>query len=143
MCVSVCKSECVSVNFLCFQTELSLTQAMVPTGWQKASPWTYALCPRGLTISRSTCTPIAELFYWFRVRLFITKYIHYSVYINYPHIQYEQKPYNHYTHTHGSDSCETNQVRQYHMLKVHNVFPKVTFPPWLHPVKIWLQTVSR
>ena len=27
-------------------------------------------------------------------------------------------------------------------LKVHNVFPKVTFPPWLHPVKIWLQTVS-
>ena len=27
-------------------------------------------------------------------------------------------------------------------LKVHNVFPKVTFPPWLHPVKIWLQSVS-
>ena len=27
-------------------------------------------------------------------------------------------------------------------LKVHNVFPKVTFPPWLHPVKIWLHTVS-
>ena len=28
-------------------------------------------------------------------------------------------------------------------LKVHNVFPKVTFPAWLHPVKIWYQTVSR
>ena len=31
-------------------------------------------------------------------------------------------------------------------LKVHEIFPKikkVTFPPWLHPVKIWLQTVSR
>ena len=27
-------------------------------------------------------------------------------------------------------------------LKVHNVFPKVTFPPWLHPVKIWLHTLS-
>ena len=27
-------------------------------------------------------------------------------------------------------------------LKVHNVFPKVTFPPWIHPVKIWLHTVS-
>ena len=26
--------------------------------------------------------------------------------------------------------------------KVHKVFPKVTFPPWLHPVKIWLHTVS-
>ena len=28
-------------------------------------------------------------------------------------------------------------------LKVHNVFLKVTFPPWLHPVKIGLHTVSR
>ena len=28
-------------------------------------------------------------------------------------------------------------------LKVHNMFPKVTFAPWLHPVKIWLHTVSR
>ena len=28
-------------------------------------------------------------------------------------------------------------------LKVHNVFPKVTFPLWLHPVKIWLHTVRR
>ena len=27
-------------------------------------------------------------------------------------------------------------------LKVHNVFPKVTFPPWLHPLRIWCQTVS-
>ena len=27
-------------------------------------------------------------------------------------------------------------------LKVHNVFPKVTFPPWLHPMKILLHTVS-
>ena len=27
-------------------------------------------------------------------------------------------------------------------LKVHNVFPKVTFPPWIHPVKIWLHTGS-
>ena len=27
-------------------------------------------------------------------------------------------------------------------IKVHNVFPKVTFPPWLHPVRIWLRTVS-
>ena len=26
--------------------------------------------------------------------------------------------------------------------KVHKVFPKVTFPPWLHPVKIWVHTVS-
>ena len=25
-------------------------------------------------------------------------------------------------------------------LKIHSVF--VTFPPWLHPVNIWLQTVS-
>ena len=30
----------------------------------------------------------------------------------------------------------------YSYLKVHNVFPKVTCPPWLRPVKIWLQTVS-
>ena len=28
-------------------------------------------------------------------------------------------------------------------LKVHNVFPKITLPPWLHPVKIWFHTVSR
>ena len=28
------------------------------------------------------------------------------------------------------------------LLKVHNVFPKVTFAPWLHPVKIWLHIVS-
>ena len=27
-------------------------------------------------------------------------------------------------------------------LKVHNVFLKVALPPWLHPVKIWLHTVS-
>ena len=27
-------------------------------------------------------------------------------------------------------------------LKVHKIFPKVSFPPWLHPVKIWRQTVS-
>ena len=27
-------------------------------------------------------------------------------------------------------------------LKVHNVFLKVTFNPWLRPVKIWLHTVS-
>ena len=29
---------------------------------------------------------------------------------------------------------------------LHEIFPKiekVTCPPWLHPVKIWLQTVSR
>ena len=26
--------------------------------------------------------------------------------------------------------------------KVNKVFPKVTFPPWLHPVKMWYQTVS-
>ena len=25
---------------------------------------------------------------------------------------------------------------------LHNVFSKVTFPPWLHPVKIWRRTVS-
>ena len=25
---------------------------------------------------------------------------------------------------------------------LHNVFPKVTFPPWRHPVKIWRHTVS-
>ena len=25
---------------------------------------------------------------------------------------------------------------------IHNVFTKVTFPPWLPPVKIWLHTVS-
>ena len=29
----------------------------------------------------------------------------------------------------------------YH-LKVHAVFPNVTSPSWLNPVKIWLQTVS-
>ena len=29
------------------------------------------------------------------------------------------------------------------MLKIHNLFPKVTFPPWLHPVKIWLHTVRK
>ena len=28
-------------------------------------------------------------------------------------------------------------------LKVRNVFLKVTFSPWVHPVKIWLHTVSR
>ena len=27
-------------------------------------------------------------------------------------------------------------------LKVHNIFPKVTFPRWLHPLKIWLHTVG-
>ena len=27
-------------------------------------------------------------------------------------------------------------------LKVQNAFPKVTFPPWLHPVKIWLHTMT-
>ena len=27
-------------------------------------------------------------------------------------------------------------------LKVHKIFKKVSFPPWLHPVKIWRQTVS-
>ena len=30
-------------------------------------------------------------------------------------------------------------------LNVHEILPKikkVTVPPWLHPVKIWLQTVS-
>ena len=32
---------------------------------------------------------------------------------------------------------------QVSLLKVHNVFPKITFPPWLHPVKIWLHTLSR
>ena len=28
-------------------------------------------------------------------------------------------------------------------LKVHNVFPNVIFPPWLHPVKIWLHIVEK
>ena len=32
---------------------------------------------------------------------------------------------------------------QVSLLKVHNVLPKITFPPWLHPVKIWLHTMSR
>ena len=27
-------------------------------------------------------------------------------------------------------------------LKGHEIFPMGSFPPWLHPVKIWLQTVS-
>ena len=27
-------------------------------------------------------------------------------------------------------------------LKVRNVLPKVSVPPWLNPVNIWLQTVS-
>ena len=27
-------------------------------------------------------------------------------------------------------------------LTVHNVFPKTTVPLWLHPVTIWLYTVS-
>ena len=26
--------------------------------------------------------------------------------------------------------------------KGHKIFPKVSFLPWLHPVKIWPQTVS-
>ena len=26
--------------------------------------------------------------------------------------------------------------------KVHKIFPKISFPPWLHPVKIWRQTVN-
>ena len=25
---------------------------------------------------------------------------------------------------------------------IYYVFPKFTFPPWLHPVKIWLHAVS-
>ena len=41
-----------------------------------------------------------------------------------------------------SDSCSLQLIKQYNTLKVHNVFLKVTFPPWLHPVKIWLHTVS-
>ena len=30
----------------------------------------------------------------------------------------------------------TNVLQSFFLLKVHNVFPKVTFPPSLHPVKI-------
>ena len=44
----------------------------------------------------------------------------------------------------GSSSyCLLNQsALMMFVLKVHNIFPKVTFPPWLHPVKIRLHTVS-
>ena len=37
-------------------------------------------------------------------------------------------------HAHGSMRCITSRIQ-------HNVFWKVTFPPWLHPVKICLHTV--
>ena len=39
-------------------------------------------------------------------------------------------------------ACWTPEYSIHPCLKVHNVFPQVTFPPWLHPVKIWLHTVS-
>ena len=30
-----------------------------------------------------------------------------------------------------------------YLLKVHKIFPKVSFPPWLHPVKIWHHIASK
>ena len=44
----------------------------------------------------------------------------------------------------GISMKETLQSCRLRYLKLHEIFPKikkVAFPPWLHPVKIWLQTV--
>ena len=52
-------------------------------------------------------------------------------------------------------SCVSNKITNSHKpikglkcrilphqtLKAHNVLPKVTSPPWLHPVNIWFQAV--
>ena len=46
----------------------------------------------------------------------------------------------------GKNSCFKNSKhftgKEQLLLKVRKIFPKVSFPSWLHPVKIWRQTVS-
>ena len=42
----------------------------------------------------------------------------------------------------GKDGPGWPQLPTLNYFTLHYVFPKVTFPLCLHPVKIWLQTVS-